>query len=428
MKYPGLPSTLFIRNRFKLFDHLSKGSIVLLSSNKNMPRNGDQFYPYRQSSDLYYLTGIVQAGTILLLFPEYPLKEFREILFLQESSQKSLKWEGGCLTKEQAHDISGIENIQWISELDTMIYKLISDAREIYYNSVGNSEVLPGSSAPDQQISEMIMKKYPNLEERPLGPIMTRLRMIKELEEVELMKKAIDITGKAFQSVLRELKPGRNEAEIEALILYEFLRNGAEGPAFESIVASGKNALILHYVENNDVCSKDDLLLLDIGADLGYYAADCSRTIPVKGRFTKRQLEIYKAGLRVIKQAMELMTTGKKMQEFHQEVGLLWEKEHVELGLYTMKEIQKQDPATPLWKKYYWHGTSHSIGIDVHDSFDSEFPFHPGMVLSCEPGIYIPEEGVGLRLENDILITEQGPVDLTADIPIEAGEIEDLMN
>ncbi len=428
MKYPGLPSTLFIRNRFKLIDHLSKGSIVLLSSNKNMPRNGDQYYPFRQSSDLYYLTGIVQEGTILLLFPEHPLNEYREILFLREPTQKALRWEGGGLTKKQANDISGVENIQWLSELQPLIHHLISEANEVYFNAIGNSEVFPGSSAPDAKLSEMIMKKYPDLDERPLGPVMTRLRMIKEMEEVGVMKQAIDITGKAFRAVLREVKPGMNEAEIEALILYEFLRNGAEGPAFDTIVASGKNALILHYVDNNQECGKDDLLLLDMGADLGYYAADCSRTIPVSGRFGDRQLEIYKASLRVIKQAMELMTCNKRMHEFHQEVGLLWEKEHVELGLYTMKDIKKQNVSDPLWKQYYWHGTSHSIGIDVHDPFDPDFPFHNGMVLSCEPGIYIPEEGIGLRLENDILITADGPVNLTSDIPIETEEIEDLMN
>lgn len=428
MKYPGLPSELFIRNRFKLSGHLSKGTVVLLSSNKNMPRNGDQYYPFRQSSDLYYLSGIVQQGTILLLCPEHPEKQFREVLFILEPTEKITKWEGRVLARQQARAISGIENIQWLSELDEIVDRVISEADTVCFNAIGNSEALTGTTAPDAKMSEMILRKYPHLIEQPLGPIMTRLRMIKEAEEIEVIKQAVNVTGEAFSSVLTHVKPGVNEAEIEGLISFEFLRRGAEGPAFESIVASGRNALVLHYIENRSICKEGDLLLLDMGADVGYYAGDCSRTIPVSGRFTKRQRQIYEACLRVLKQAMDLMQCGKKMQEFHAEVGLLWEREHIDLGLYSIEEVKKQDKARPLWKDYYWHGTSHSIGIDVHDPFDTEFPFHPGMVLSCEPGIYILEEGIGLRLENDILITENGPVNLTANIPIEPDELEELMN
>ncbi len=428
MKHPGLPSSLFIQNRFKLSGHIQKGSVVILSSNKPMPKNGDQYYTYRQSSDFYYLSGITQEESMLLLFPEHPLNEYREILFLKKSSEKMTKWEGEGMSEEQAREISGIMNIQSLSDFSKILDKCVSDASAVYYNTVENIEMTSGYNMQDSQLRDSIQHKFPLLEERPLGPVLLRLRMIKEPEEIDIIKKSAKITEAAYRSVFKELKPGMNEYEIEALIAYEFLKNGAEGPAFESIVASGKNALTLHYLENNGVCKDGDLLLLDIGADLAYYASDCSRTIPVNGLFSKRQSEFYSANLRVFKQAVSLMTIGTKMSEFHQEVGEFMEKELIDLGLYSVNDVKKQDKNNPLWKQYYWHGTSHSIGIDVHDPFDREFPFHAGMIMSCEPGIYAMEEGMGLRLENDILITEHGPVDLTADIPIEQEEIEALMN
>jgi Xaa-Pro aminopeptidase len=428
MKYPGLPSSLFIRNRFKLTTHLFKGSAVILSSNRPMPRNGDQYYEYRQSSDFYYLTGITQEGSFLLLFPDHPNIEFREILFLPQATEKNLKWEGQGLSKERALEISGIENIMWSSEFNKVVDKLVPKTSHIYYNSSEDNEMGSSSYAGGLPLRKSIQQKFPSIEEMPLGQILQRLRMIKEPEEIEIIRKSAAITEKAFRSILRELKPGMKEYEIEALIAYEFLRNGAEGPAFESIVASGRNALILHYIENTGMCEDGNLLLLDIGADLAYYASDCSRTIPVNGKFSRRQLEIYSANLRVIKHAMSLMTVGKRMADFNQEVCQLLEKEHIDLGLYTLADARNSEEEKPLWSKYYWHGTSHSIGIDVHDPMDKELPFQPGLVLSCEPGIYIREEGIGIRLENDILITEDGPVDLTANIPIEPVEIEALMN
>jgi len=428
MKHSGLPSALFIRNRFKLAGHLNKGSIVILSSNKQMPRNADQYYEFRQSSDFYYLTGITQVGSLLVLFPDHPNSEFREMLFLTQPTEKGEKWEGPGLLKERAAEMSGIKNVRWTSEFDKINDKLISESQYIYYNSVEKNELATGYQSYGRQLRESIQQKFPSLEEKPLGQIFQRLRMIKELEEIDIIKQSATITEKAFRSVLKELKPGMRGYEIEAIIAYEFLRNGAEGPAFESIVANGTNALILHYVENTGMCKDGELLLLDIGADLAYYASDCSRTIPVNGKFSKRQKELYLANLRVLRQAMSLMTVGTKMADFNQEVCQLLEEEHINLGLYTLSEAKSQDKDNPLWKQYYWHGTSHSIGIDVHDPMDKELPFLPGMILSCEPGIYVREEGMGLRLENDILITEGGPVDLTANIPIELEEIEGLMN
>lgn len=427
MKHPGLPSALFIRNRYKLSEHLSKGAVVVLSSNKQMPRNGDQYFEYRQSSDFYYLTGITQKGSLLLLFPDHPNNEFREILFITEASEKSILWEGPGLSKEQASKKSGIKNIQWTSEFNRLIDKLVPNAFFIYYNSADRNELVTGFQ-PNAQLREEIQQKYPSIEEKSLGQILQRLRVIKEPEEIDIIKQSAAITEKAFRAVLNNLKPGMREYEIEAILAFEFLRHGAEGPAFESIVASGKNATVLHYVDNSGVCEDGNLLLLDFGADLAYYASDCSRTIPVNGRFSKRQKEVYLANLRVLKKARSLMTVGTRMADFNLEVSNMLEKEHIDLGLYSLSDVRSQDKDNPLWKQYYWHGTSHSIGIDVHDPMDKELHFQTGMVLSCEPGIYIREEELGLRLENDIFITEEGPVDLTAKIPVEPAEIEELIN
>jgi Xaa-Pro aminopeptidase len=252
--------------------------------------------------------------------------------------------------------------------------------------------------------------------------------MYKEPEEIDMMNRAISITGDAFIRVLQNLCPGMHEYQVAAHISYEFFNQGAREHAFEPIVASGKNALVLHYVENRDACDDGALLLMDFGADWEYYAADISRTIPVNGRYTRRQRELYDANLRVMQQALGLMIPGKKLNEFNNEVGLLWEEEHVKLGLYSMRDVKKQPDGIPLWKRYYWHGTSHSIGLDVHDRFDPTVEFGPGMVLSCEPGIYIREEGVGIRLENDVLITGEGPVNLSENIPIDPDAIEVIMN
>jgi len=427
MKHPGLSPKLFIHNRSKLSELLQKGEVAVLSSGKLMPRNGNQYFTYRQSSDFYYLTGIVQQGSFLLIFPGHPLPEFREILFLAEPTEKSLKYEGPGLSRKKAGELSGIKIIHWISTFDSIIESLISEAATIYLNSVANSELQIGFAAPDQRLRDSLFSKYPYMEERRLDPFLQRLRVQMEPEEIDIIRQACGITKSAFLSVLQELKPGMREYEIEALISWVFLKNGAEGHAYAPIIASGRNALILHYEANHGICSEQDLLLLDIGADLGYYASDLSRTIPVNGKFNKRQKELYNANVRVLKQAISLMTVGKKLADFNEEVGLLWEKEHVQLGLYSMSEIRSQGSWDPLWRQYYWHGTSHSIGLDVHDPFDQDIPFQPGMILSCEPGIYLREEGIGIRLENDILITAEGPVDLTRDVPLEADEIEELM-
>lgn len=312
--------------------------------------------------------------------------------------------------------MSGISEIRWLDEWDTFLEKEIGKSRKIFM----------GKEA-DVEVYEKIKGRYPGLEQSSLEALMIPLRMIKEPEELEAIRKACSITRSAFIRVLKKLKPGMMEYEMEAELSAEFIGKGAQGHAFDPIVASGTNALILHYVENEKPLFSGDLLLMDFGAELNNYAADCSRTLPVNGKYSKRQRELYDAVLRVYTQARDMMRPGILMADFHKQVGGLWEEEHIALGLYSREEARANSQTDPLWKKYYMHGTSHSLGMDVHDPFDRTLPFAPGMVLTCEPGIYIQEEGVGIRLENDILITENDPLDLMEDIPIEPGEIENIM-
>lgn len=407
MKSTPIPSKLFARNREKLGGLMDPGSMAVFSSAERKPRNGDQFYPYRQDSNFFYLTGINQEESMLVFSPDVSDPGLREILFIKKPTLKSELWSGPALTLEEARSLSGITEVRWLDEADEFLEMMMPGTSLIYADEKNKFK-------PEQKIS-------------PISPLLTSLRMVKEFEEIEEIKKAARITLSAFLKVLKMLKPGIMEYQVEAEIIGEFIRQGARGHAYDPIVASGKNALVLHYIQNHSSCKEGELILMDFGAELNNYAADCSRTIPVNGRFLPRQLELYQAVLRVFKQARALMVPGVLMGSFHEDVGKLWEEEHLRLGLYTSSELKEQADAEPLWKKYFMHGTSHSMGLDVHDPFDRSKPFAPGMVLSCEPAIYIPEEGIGIRLENDILITEDGPVDLLEDLPMEAAHIEELM-
>lgn len=410
MRSVPISSNLFSRNRSRLLSLLPESSLALLDSNPRMVRNGDQFYPYRQHSNFFYLTGIAQQGSFLMLSSE------GVTLFIRKPDPKTLLWTGPLISMEEAKALSGITDIRWLDDLDSSLEKLAE--------KVGSLFLSPHS---DGEISKRATRLFPYLEQASLDSLMTGLRMIKEPEEVEAIRKACAITRSAFLSVVEKLKPGMREFGVEAEITAEFIREGAQGHAFEPIVASGANALILHYVENDGICRDGELVLMDFGAELNNYAADCSRTLPIGGKFTKRQRELYDSVHQVFIQARKLMLPGVKMDEFHKQVGELWEEQHLKLGLYTRKEAEKMRPTELLWKKYYMHGTSHSLGLDVHDPFAHSEPFAPGMILTCEPGIYIANEGIGIRLENDILITEDGPIDLMETIPIEAEEIEDLL-
>jgi Xaa-Pro aminopeptidase len=422
-----LTATFFIKNRYKLKELLLPSSVVVISSNRLMIRNGDHHYPFRQSSDLYYLTGIRQEMCTLVIYPEGGADKYKEVFFIPEGDKKTLVYEGPRITAQEVSETSGISDVRVSGNLSKDLGEILSGCRYIYF---GTPDLLEKSIIPsnEMEIREALSAGISRLEEHMLAPLMTKIRMYKEPEEIDMMNRAISITGDAFIRVLQNLRPGMYEYQVAAHISYEFFIQGAREHAFEPIVASGKNGLVLHYVENRDVCDDGALLLMDFGADWEYYAADISRTIPVNGRYTRRQRELYDANLRVMQQALALMTPGKKLGEFNNEVGLLWEEEHVKLGLYSMRDVKKQSDGPPLWKRYYWHGTSHSIGLDVHDRFDPAVVFGPGMVLSCEPGIYIREEGVGIRLENDVLITGEGPVNLSENIPIDPDAIEVIMN
>ncbi len=428
MKFDERSPSLFIKNRYKLQQLLLPGSVIILPAGKRIIRNGDQHYPYRESSDFYYLAGISHEGAVIVLAPGLPEPKLREVLFLPVPDEKILRWEGSGYTPGKAAKASGIDNVQYMDALESHLRRVMEWAEHVYLNHPDTPGKIEGEPFADGSLEKKIITAFPPRELHRLSPLMMRTRMLKEPAEIDRIRKAIRITRTAFLAVLDQLKPGMYEYEVEALITYEFIRHGAEGHAFEPIVGSGQNALVLHYVKNNDLCREGDLLLMDFGAEWGHYCADCSRTVPVNGRYTDRQRELYDATLRVFRKARQLMQPGTLMGDFHAAVGKLWEEEHVKLGLYSMQDLKKQPPSSPLWQNYYWHGTSHSMGLDVHDPFDRSVPFREGMVFSCEPGIYIPEEGVAIRLENDVLITSDGPEDLMEDIPMDPGEMEERLN
>lgn len=396
---------------------MAPGSMVLIRSADAKKRSGDQHYPFRQHSDFFYLTGVNQEACLLAFFPDHPDPDLREVLFIPRSTPKSDLWTGPLPGPDELRQLSGIDQIRWRDEKDAVLEVLLKDTTMVYSDQ---DLAALSSQARFEELSE--------LNRLPLAPLIEPLRMIKEPEEIDQIRKAISITHSAFLEVLKKAKPGVWEYALEAEIIASFIRNGAAGHAYDPIVASGKNALILHYVKNSSQCRDGALLLMDFGAEVNNYAADCSRTIPVNGRFSPRQRELYEAVLRIFRQAREMMVPGTLLSEFHQQVGKLWEEEHIALGLYSREDILVQSDQDPPWKTYYMHGTSHSLGLDVHDPFDRSRSFEPGMVFTCEPAIYIPEEQTGIRLENNILISADGAVDLMEAIPLEADEIEELMN
>ncbi|ROL62270.1 M24 family metallopeptidase [Bacteroidetes/Chlorobi group bacterium ChocPot_Mid] len=427
MKYLPIDKNLFIENRNRFVKHMKPNTIAVFCSNDDYPRNGDQFFQFRQNSDIFYLTGLDQSKTILILYPDSIRNEFKEIVFTEETSELIAIWYGHKYTKEEATKISGIENVQWLSEFNKVLVDLMANCDGIYLNSNENIRFATDVQYSDMRFIQEIKAKYPLHEYYRAAPIMRMLRTIKSKVEVDLIKTACNITGVAFERVLKFVKPGVMEYEVEAEIIHEFTRNRANGHAYYPIIASGASACVLHYIENNKECKDGDLLLLDFGAEYANYAGDLSRTIPVNGKFSKRQKDCYNAVLRVMKQAQNLLVVGTTIDQYHEKVCKIMEQELIGLGLFTEEDVKKQDPKKPLFFKYYMHGTSHFMGLDVHDLGFKQEPLQAGMVFSCEPGIYIQEEGIGIRIENDILVTENGPVDLMANIPREVDEIEDIM-
>lgn len=427
MRYIPIKSGFFSENRRRLSKLLEPRSVAVFNANDEYLRNGDQRFIYRQQSDFFYLTGIEQEKSVLMLAPDYPDPKLREILWVLRTSEQMAIREGHKVTREEAHAISGIKNVQWLDNLEMTLRDLILWSDHIYLNTYEYPKFSSEVESRDLRFAHSLIRQYPVHKYLRAAPLMTKLRMIKTDTEVELIRKANEITGKAFRRMLRFVKPGVYEFEIQAEMEHEFLINRANGSAFPPIIATGKNACVLHYHQNNSQCADGNLVLFDFGAEYANYAADVSRTIPVNGKFTPRQKQLYELVHRVQKLAVQQMIPGNTMENYNSFVNQEMEKEMIKMGLLDKQEVKNQNPENPLFKKYFMHGTAHHLGLDVHDVIHRFEPFQSGMVFTCEPGIYIPQEGIGIRLENDILISENGPVDLSADIPVELNEIEQLM-
>ncbi len=428
MRYQLINNEFFIRNRKNFEKQMQENSLALFYSNDQCPRNGDQYHPFRQSSDFFYLTGIEQEKSILLLAPNCPNEKLREALFLLRTNETLEIWEGHKYTEKEAKETAGVENIYWLDDFDAALKEVMSYLDNVYLNSNEYIKFFPDVETREIRLGKIVQSQYPLHKYHRAAPLLAKQRLIKSRQEIELIKEASAITNKAFRRILGFTRPGAWEYEIEAEISHEFTRNRAGGHGYAPIIASGKSACVLHYTENDKICREGDLLLMDFGAEYANYTADLSRTIPVNGMFTPRQKELYNAVLRVMKAVKSYYIPGKTINDINNRANELMEGELMGLGLIDKDEMKKQDKNNPLFKKYFMHGTSHFMGLDVHDVGSKDEPLKPGMVLTCEPGIYIPEENTGIRIENDLLITEDEPIDLMADFPIEAEEIEALMN
>ncbi|TCD12747.1 aminopeptidase P family protein [Pedobacter frigidisoli] len=428
MKYTTIDQSLFILNRKNFVNQLKNNSLAIFNASDEFPRSGDQNFIFKQNPDLFYLSGIDQEQTILLIYPDCPNPLYREVLFLRQTNDYIKVWEGYKYTKEQARVASGIQAIYWIEDFDNILHSIIHYADRIYLNTNENDRYAHSVPYNDIRFIEKMKSKYPLHHFERSAPIMRGLRAVKSEVEIELTKNACAITRDAFIRVLKFTKPGVMEYEIEAEIIHEFIRKGATGHAYTPIIASGHNANILHYNDNNQECKDGDVILFDFGAEYANYNADMSRSIPVNGKFTPRQKEVYNAVHHVMKESIKLIGVGTVWNTYHEQVGELMTEQLIKLGLISTDDVKNQNPAWPAYKKYFMHGNSHHLGIDVHDFAGRYTPFAAGNILTVEPGIYIPEEKLGIRLENNILITEKGNVDLMADIPLDAEEIEDIMN
>ena len=418
---------LFAKNREKLFAKLPENSLAIINSNDEMPRNGDQLFKFRQNSDLFYLTGINQPKTILLISPDNPNENFREILFTTQPTELFSTWYGHQADKNELISISGIKNIMWLEDFEITLKDLMINAENVFLSSNEYIKFIPDFPDRNHRFTLELKEKYPLHSYKRLAPILAGLRLIKEPEEIAAIQKACDITAKAFERVLKQTKPDIYEFQIEAEISYEFTVNAADAHAYYPIIASGENACTLHYIENRGICKNGDLLLMDFGCEINNYASDCSRTIPVNGKFTERQKACYQSVLTVYKEILTHFVVGNTIDNLNKETNRLIEKELVKLGLFSEADVIAQNIGTPLFKNYFMHGVSHFLGLDVHDVGSKQIQFQEGMILTCEPGIYIKEEKMGIRLENDILITKDGPVNLMKNIPMEIEEIEKNM-
>lgn len=426
MKNVTLPVELFKHNRERVVNRMLPSSIAVLNSNDIMPTNCDGTMLLHQNSDLFYLTGINQEETMLLLAPSAFDEKMREILFIREPNEHLKVWEGHKISKEEATRISGIKNVKYLTEFRGVFHPLMCELEHVYLNANEHPRSVVEVQSRDAKFVRDCQEAYPLHHYHRLARIMTEMRVCKSSHEVDVIKKACGITRDGFLRVLKMVKPGVNEAEIEAEFAHEFIRQKAVF-AYNPIVCTGENNCVLHYNENDKVCKKGELILMDVAAGYGQYNSDLTRTIPVTGKFSRRQKQVYQAVLRIFRQIVAEMKPGAYTKDLRKLTEEITAKECVDLGLLKPSEIKKQDPDNPAVKKYFMHGVAHSLGLDVHDLSQINQPISPGWVLTCEPGIYIREEGFGVRLENNILVTESGTVDLMENIPIEADEIESLM-
>lgn len=427
MRYESISPEFFKTNRDNLRSLLKPNSLVILHSNDILPTNADGTLPLHQNTDLYHLTGIDQEESILVIMPGAYDEKDREILFVRETDELIAVWEGEKLSKEKAREISGIQRVEWTKSFHAFFHRLTPQVEHIYLTT---NEHLRASAVVETRNDRFIREcqaRYPLHRYERLAPLMHRLRMIKGAEEIRMLQKACDITEAGFRRTLGFIKPGVGEWEIEAELLHEFVRRGSRGFAYQPIIGSGANACVLHYVENHHRCQDGQMVLMDVAAEYACWNADLTRTVPVNGRFTKRQRDVYDAVLRVLRGANDLLRPGNHPLNYQKQVVEMMEGELVGLGLFTAKEAKEQGPDKALVKKYFMHGTSHHLGLDVHDVSPTGQTFEEGMVFTIEPGIYIREEGLGVRLENDVLIGKDANIDLMASIPIEADEIESLM-
>ena len=427
MRYHPLPAGLFTANRQRLTALLPPRSLVIVHANDVLPTNADGTLGFVQNSDLYHLSGVDQEETVLMLFPDAPDPRHRELLFVRETSELIALWEGEKLTKAAATERSGIRSVHWLQDFETLFRQCMCQADAVYLNGNEHPRASIAVETRELRFTRRCLQEYPLHDYRRLAPLMHDLRSLKQPEELDALREAIRITDAGFRRVCGFVKPGVHEFEVEAEFAHEYLRQRARGFAYTPIIASGASACVLHYISNHQVCRDGDLLLLDVAANYANYNADLTRTIPVNGRFSPRQRQVYDAVLRVFRAAGQLLRPGVLLREYQEEIGRIMTSELIGLGLLDRAAVAAQDPERPLYKKYFPHGTSHLLGLDVHDVGATWKPVQAGMVFTIEPGIYIREEGLGIRLENNLLIGESGNVDLMADIPIEAEAIEALM-
>ena len=428
MKYHRLNKQLFIDNRERFKSMMEPNSLAIFHSNDIYPTSADGIMPFKQATDIFWLSGVDQEDSVLVIFPDAKRNEDKELLFLTETNDLIAVWEGEKLTKSEAFEVSGIKTVYWLSEFDTIMKSLMSQTENVYLLTQEHLRRNTPVQTREMRLNAELRIIYPNHNYKRSAPFLNKLRSVKTALEIEVMKIAAEITAAGFNRVLKFLKPDCWEHEIEAEFIHEFVKRRSRGFAYSPIIGSGSNACVLHYLENNKQCISGDLVLIDVGAEYANYACDVTRCFPVNGKFTDRQREVYESVLRVEKASIELLKPGAVLSEYHKRVGDLMTKELINLNLLTQEEVDNQNPSWPAYKKYFMHGTSHYLGLDVHDYglWDGS-PMEAGMVFTCEPGIYIPEEGIGIRIEDDILITSNGYINLTKEIPKEVSDIEAAM-